>query len=347
MSNARNVVIVGATGAVGQQFISILEQRNFPTKRVRFLASARSVGKKVTFRGKQYPVEELTEKSFDGDQIGLFSAGGSISKQFAPIAAKAGCLVIDNSSAFRMERDVPLVVPEVNGEEVTNAPRNIIANPNCSTIQMVVALKPLHDAARIRRIVVTTLQSVSGAGARAIEELRVQTRDVLDGKGRDQLDRSIFKHPIAFNAMPQIPSKADFNEAGYTSEEMKLLNETRKIMGDPSINVTMTCVRVPVFFAHSEAVNIETEKKLSAAQARAILSRAPGVQVVDDPMAMKYPLAIDAGGTDPVFVGRIREDQSIPNGLNLWVVADNLRKGAALNAIQIAEEVLRREPAKV
>jgi aspartate-semialdehyde dehydrogenase len=342
MAKEKNVVIVGATGAVGQQFIRILEQRDFPLKRIRFLASARSAGKKVTFRGDEHTIEELTEESFDGDEIGLFSAGGSISRQFAPHATKAGCLVIDNTSAFRMDPDVPLVVPEVNADQVANAPRNIIANPNCSTIQMVVALKPIHDAARIRRLVVTTLQSVSGAGARAVEELRVQSRDVLDGKDRKDLDTEIFRHQIAFNAMPQIPSKPDFNEAGYTSEEMKLLNETRKIMSDDSINVTMTCIRVPVFFAHSEAINIQTETKLSAEKARQLLAAAPGVEVIDDPMNLGYPLPADAGGTDPVFVGRIREDQSIDNGLNIWVVADNLRKGAALNGVQIAEEVLRR-----
>ncbi len=336
----RNVVVVGATGAVGQQFVSILQQRNFPAKRVRFLASARSAGKKITFRGQDYLVEVLTESSFNGDQIGLFSAGGTISRQFAPIAASAGCLVVDNSSAWRMDPDVPLVVPEVNGEQVVNARKGIIANPNCSTIQMVVALKPLHDAARIRRVVVTTLQSVSGAGYRAIQELEQQSRALMAGQ---EYPPKVFPHQIAFNALPQIPQKADFNEAGYTSEELKLLNETRKIMGDDSIRVTMTCVRVPVFYAHSESVNIETEKKLTADQARELLARAPGVQVIDEPSAQRYPLAVQAGGTDPVFVGRIREDQSIPNGLNLWIVADNLRKGAALNAVQIAEEVLKRD----
>ncbi len=336
----KNVIVVGATGAVGQQFIQILEQRKFPTKRVRFLASARSVGRKVTFRGQGYVVEELTEKSFDGDEIGLFSAGGGISKKFAPIAAAAGCLVVDNSSAWRMDPDVPLVVPEVNAGEVANARKGIIANPNCSTIQLVVALKPLHDAARIKRVVVTTLQSVSGAGARAMEELRLQARDVLDGKPPAP---KIFPHQIAFNAIPQIPQSDAFGPNGYTSEEMKLLNETRKILGDPSINVTMTCVRVPVFLAHSESVNIETEKKLTVEQARKLLAAAPGVVVVDDIGRQRYPLAVEAGGTDPVYVGRIREDFSIPNGLNLWVVSDNLRKGAALNAIQIAEEVLKRD----
>ena len=333
-AQAKNVVIVGATGAVGQQFVQILDQRNFPAKRVRFLASARSAGKKISFRGKDYPVEELTETSFDGDEIGLFSAGSSVSKKFAPLAAAAGCIVIDNSSAWRMDPDVPLVVPEVNPQDIAKAVKGIIANPNCSTIQMVVALKPLHDAAKIERIVVTTLQSVSGAGHWAMEELRNQTADVLAGRAAQP---KVFPHPIAFNAIPQIPQSGAFEPNGYTSEEMKLLNETRKIMGDPSIQVTMTCVRVPVFMAHSEAVNIQTARKLSADQARELLRNAPGVIVVDDIKRQLYPLATDAGGTDPVYVGRIREDFSIANGLNLWVVADNLRKGAALNAIQIAE----------
>jgi len=334
---ASNVVVVGATGAVGQQFVQILEQRNFPTKRVRFVASARSAGKMISFRGKTYPVEELTEKTFDGDEIGLFSAGSGVSKKFAPIAAAAGCIVIDNSSCWRMDPDVPLVVPEVNPQAITQARKGIIANPNCSTIQMVVALKPLHDAARIKRIVVTTMQSVSGAGHWAMEELRQQTADVLAGKPAVP---KIFPHQIAFNALPQIPQSDAFGPNGYTSEEMKLLHETRKIMGDPSINVTMTCVRVPVFCAHSEAVNIETERKLTADQARALLAKAPGVVVVDDVARQQYPLATVAGGTDPVYVGRIREDFSIANGLNLWVVSDNLRKGAALNAIQIAERLI-------
>ncbi|MDD4889019.1 MAG: aspartate-semialdehyde dehydrogenase [Phycisphaerae bacterium] len=341
MSNGgsgRNVVVVGATGAVGQQFVQILEQRNFPTKRVRFLASARSVGKSVTFRGKEYPVEELTEKSFDGDEIALFSAGSGTSRKFAPIAAAAKCIVIDNSSCWRMDPDVPLVVPEVNPQDIFKARKGIIANPNCSTIQMVVALKPLHDAAKIKRIVVTTMQSVSGAGHYAMEELRLQTADLLAGKPAQP---KIFPHQIAFNALPQIPQSNAFEANGYTSEEMKLLNETRKIMGDPSINVTMTCVRVPVFMAHSEAVNIETERKLSAADARALLAKAPGVVVVDDVARQQYPLATVAGGTDPVYVGRIREDFSIANGLNIWVVSDNLRKGAALNAIQIAEVLIK------
>ena len=331
-----NVAVVGATGAVGAKMMETLEKRSFPIARVKLLASARSVGRKLRFSGEEIAVEELKEDSFEGVDIALFSAGGSRSRQFAPIAARAGCVVVDNSSAFRMDPEVPLVVPEVNAEQVA-AHNGIIANPNCSTIQLVMVLKPLHDAARIKRVVVSTYQAVSGAGLRAIEELRSETESVLAG---GQYDRQIFPHQMAFNCLPQIPQSDAFLENGYSTEEMKMVNETKKIMGDDSIRVTATTVRVPVFVSHSESVNVETEKKLSADEAREILSKAPGVKVVDDLGRQLYPLATDAAGRDETFVGRIREDLSIDNGLDMWVVADNLLKGAALNAVQIAEELV-------
>jgi len=274
----------------------------------------------------------LGENSFAGVQIGLFSAGGSISEKFAPIAAKAGCVVVDNTSAFRMAPDVPLVVPEVNPEAIAQyRNKGIIANPNCSTIQMVVALKPIHDAARIKRIVVSTYQAVSGTGKKAVDELEAQTRALMNGR---EAVAKVYPYQIAFNCLPQIDV---FVENGYTKEEMKMINETRKIMNDPSIAVTATTVRVPVFYAHSESVNIETERKITPAGVKALLSKAPGVTVVDDPSQRLYPLAIHAAGKDDTYVGRIREDESIANGINMWVVSDNLRKGAALNAVQIAE----------
>ena len=331
-----NVAVVGATGAVGAKMMETLEKRSFPIARVKLLASARSVGRKLRFSGEEIAVEELKEDSFEGVDIALFSAGGSRSRQFAPIAARAGCVVVDNSSAFRMDPEVPLVVPEVNAEQVA-AHNGIIANPNCSTIQLVMVLKPLHDAARIKRVVVSTYQAVSGAGLRAIEELRNETESVLAG---GQYDRQVFPHQMAFNCLPQIPQSDAFLENGYSTEEMKMVNETKKIMGDDSIRVTATTVRVPVFVSHSESVNVETEKKLSADEAREILSKAPGVKVVDDLGRQLYPLATDAAGRDETFVGRIREDLSIDNGLDMWVVADNLLKGAALNAVQIAEELV-------
>jgi len=330
-----NVAVAGATGAVGGKMIETLEKRAFPVARIKLLASARSVGRRLQFTGEEHAVEELKEDSFDGVDIALFSAGSGISKRFAPIAARAGCVVVDNSSAFRMDPDVPLVVPEVNPNQVANH-NGIIANPNCSTIQLVVVLKPLHDAAQIRRVVVSTYQAVSGAGLRASEELRRETESLLAG---GQYDRNVFPHQIAFNCLPQIPQNDAFLENGYTTEEMKMVNETRKIIGDDSIRVTATTVRVPVFVGHSESVNVETEKKLSADEAREILSRAPGVKVVDDPAGQLYPLATEAAGRDETFVGRIREDLSINKGLDMWIVADNLLKGAALNAVQIAEEV--------
>ncbi|MDP2897158.1 MAG: aspartate-semialdehyde dehydrogenase [bacterium] len=330
-----NVAVVGATGAVGGQMISILEERKFPVDRIRLLASARVPGRKLSFAGREAPVEVLGEDSFHGIDIALFSAGGGRSKQYAPIAAKEA-VVVDNTSYFRMYPDVPLVVPEVNPEDIAWH-KGIIANPNCSTIQMVVALKPIHDAARIKRIVVTTFQSVSGAGARAVDEMYKETRALLDG---GSYQRSIFPHQIAFNCIPQIPQSAAFLENGYTQEEMKMTNETRKMFHDDSIMVSATCVRVPVDTGHSEAINIETERKITAAEVRKLLSTAEGVKVVDDVAAQQYPLAIHAAGRDETFVGRIREDISCPNGIAMWVVSDNLRKGAALNAIQIAERLI-------
>ncbi|NLE27742.1 MAG: aspartate-semialdehyde dehydrogenase [Clostridiaceae bacterium] len=331
-----HVAVVGATGAVGNEMIKILEERKFPVGKLTLLASERSVGKKLTFCGKDLPVQLLTQDAFSGIEIGLFSAGGSVSEQFAPWAARAGCIVIDNTNAFRMKPDIPLVVPEVNPEAIAHYKnQGIISNPNCSTIQMVVALKPIHDAVRIKRIVVSTYQAVSGTGKKAIEELDLQTRDLMSGK---KPMVKVYPYQIAFNCLPHIDI---FLDNGYSREEMKMVNETKKIMGDSTIAVTATTVRVPVFHAHSESVNIETERKITPDEVRRILSGAPGVMVVDDPQEKKYPLAIHAAGRDEVLVGRIREDQSIPNGINLWVVADNIRKGAALNAIQIAEILIR------
>jgi aspartate-semialdehyde dehydrogenase len=327
-----SVAIVGATGAVGNEMIRVLEQRAFPVGQLKLLASARSLGRSMEYRGKSFPVEVLNEDSFDGVQVGLFSAGGSISEKFAPIAARSGCVVIDNTSAFRMDPEIPLVVPEVNAEAIGRyINKGIIANPNCSTIQMVVALKPIHDAVRIKRIVVSTYQAVSGTGKKAIDELESQTRAILDGI---EPAVKVYPHRIAFNCLPQIDV---FLDNGYTKEEMKMVNETKKIMNDPSIAITATTVRVPVFYAHSESVNIETERKITPAQVRDLLSRAPGIQIIDDPAQRSYPMAIHAAGQDYTYVGRIREDESIANGINMWVVSDNLRKGAALNAVQIAE----------
>lgn len=328
------VAVVGATGAVGTEMIEVLEERKFPVEKLVPLASSRSAGGTVTFHGQDIPIQALQKDSFEGVDIALFSAGTDVSREYAPIAAKAGTVVIDNSAAWRMDKDVPLVVPEVNPHDVRQH-KGIIANPNCSTIQMVVALKPLHDAARIRRVVVTTFQSVSGTGREAMDELMDESKDLLSFK---EPTPKVYPYQIAFNCLPHID---EFLPNGYTKEEMKMLNETRKIMGDSTIQVTATTVRVPVYVGHSEAVNIETEKKLSANDARAILSTAPGVLVYDDPAHQIYPMPIDAAGKDEVYVGRIREDESIQNGLNLWVVADNLRKGAALNAVQIAELLIK------
>jgi aspartate-semialdehyde dehydrogenase len=336
MGGTYRVAVVGATGAVGQQMVACLEERNFPVDRLVPLASERSLGKKVTFLGKEIPVEVLNEDSFDGVEIALFSAGGGISKEFGPIAARAGAVVVDNSSAWRMDPEVPLVVPEVNpGDIGLYTKTGIIANPNCSTIQMVVALKPLHDAARIKRVVVSTYQAVSGTGQKAVDELAEQVRALLSCQATKN---KVYPHRIAFNCLPHIDV---FLENGYTKEEMKMVNETQKIMGDDSIQVTATTVRVPVFYSHSEAVNIETERKLTPDEARQILAQAPGVKVVDNPAKNEYPMPLDAAGQDLTLVGRIREDFSIANGLNFWVVADNLRKGAATNAVQIAELLIR------
>lgn len=329
-----NIAVVGATGAVGAEMLEILAERKFPVERLLPLASSRSAGATVTFRGEDVTVKLLTEDAFEGIDIALFSAGAEISREFAPKAVAAGAVVIDNSSAWRMDPTVPLVVPEVNPDDLSGH-HGIIANPNCSTIQLVVALKPLHDAAYIRRIVITTFQSVSGTGKDAMEELAEQCRQLLSF---GTVEKTVYPHQIAFNCLPHID---DFLPSGYTKEEMKLVNETRKIMGDASLQITATTVRVPVFIGHAESVNIETQQKLTANEARAVLSTAPGVQVFDDPSRNVYPLPIDVAGTDAVYVGRIREDESIPSGLNLWIVADNLRKGAALNAIQIAEALIR------
>lgn len=326
------VAVVGATGAVGTEMIEVLEERKFPVTRLVPLASTRSAGGTVTFEGNEVPIEVLTKDSFVGVDIALFSAGADLSREFAPIAVKAGAVVIDNSAAWRMTPEVPLVVPEVNAHDIQRH-KGIIANPNCSTIQMVVALKPLHDEARIKRIVVTTFQSVSGTGKDAMDELMAECQDLLSFKSASP---KVYPYQIAFNCLPQID---DFLPSGYTKEEMKMVHETRKIMGDQSIHVTATTVRVPVYVGHSEAVNIETERKLSANEARAILSTAPGVLLYDDPAHKIYPMPLEVAGKDEVYVGRVREDESIANGLNLWVVADNLRKGAALNAVQIAEHL--------
>jgi aspartate-semialdehyde dehydrogenase len=336
MGGTYRVAVVGATGAVGRQMVACLEERRFPVAQLVPLASERSLGQKVTFLGKEIPVEVLDKNSFDGVEIALFSAGGSISQEYGPVAAAAGAVVVDNSSAWRMDPAVPLVVPEVNPADIalyTN--KGIIANPNCSTIQMVVALKPLHDAARLKRVVVSTYQAVSGTGQKAVDELATQVRALLSCQ---DTENKVYPHRIAFNVLPHIDV---FLENGYTKEEMKMVNETQKILGDDSIRVTATTVRVPVFYGHSEAVNIETERKLTPAGARQILSGAPGVKVVDDPAKFKYPMPLDAAGQDLTFVGRIREDFSIENGLNFWVVADNLRKGAATNAVQIAEILIQ------
>jgi len=333
MSDALNVAVAGATGAVGETMLEILARRQFPAARVHALASERSVGKEVAYGNRTLKVENLADFDFSKVKIGLFSAGGSVSAEFAPKAAEAGCVVIDNTSKFRYEDDIPLVVPEVNEHRIADyKTRGIIANPNCSTIQMLVALKPIHDAARITRINVATYQAVSGAGKSAIEELVRQTTRLLNGK---PLELEGDAKQIAFNAVPQID---DFQDNGYTREEMKMVWETQKIFEDDSIQVNPTAVRIPVFYGHSEAVHIETEKKISAAEVRKLLENAPGIEVLDERRMGGYPTAVtESSGHDPVFVGRIREDITHPRGIDLWVVADNIRKGAALNSVQIAE----------
>lgn len=332
MAKTFNIAVVGATGAVGNEMLKVLEERNFPIGELRLLASARSAGTTLEFGGKAIEVQELTKDSFSGIDIALFSAGGGRSLEFCPAAADAGAVCVDNSSAWRMDPDVPLVVPEVNPQDVGQYTRKgIIANPNCSTIQMVLPLKALHDFSPVKRVIVSTYQAVSGSGAKAIEELREQTGELLNGR---PAECHAYPHQIAFNCLPHID---DFLESGYTKEEMKMVNETVKIMGDDGVKVSATTVRVPVFYGHSESVNIETQDKITVEKARELLSAFPNLEVVDDPANAVYPMAIDAAGSDLTYVGRIREDQTVDNALNLWVVADNLRKGAATNAVQIAE----------
>ena len=338
MSEKRfDVAVVGATGAVGEAMLEILAERQFPVGELYALASARSAGKRVRFGGREVVVQDLTGFDFSKVQIGLFSAGAAVSKEYAPKAAAAGCVVIDNTSQFRYEDDIPLVVPEVNPAKVADyRNRGIIANPNCSTIQMVVALKPIHDAVGIERINVATYQAVSGTGKEAIEELAQQTALLLNGK---PIEPRVYPKQIAFNALPHIDV---FLDNGYTKEEMKMVWETRKILGDESIQVNPTCVRIPVFYGHSEAVHIETREKIGAEEARALLEKAPGVKVLDRREPGGYPTAVpEAAHHDEVFVGRIREDISHPRGLDLWIVADNVRKGAALNSVQIAEILVK------
>ncbi len=337
MTKSYDVAVVGATGAVGEVMLSILAERDFPVGNVYPLASARSAGGTIRFKDRELVIQDLADFDFSQAQIGLFSAGGSISAEHAPRAAAAGCVVIDNTSHFRYDDDIPLVVPEVNPHAIAGyKTRGIIANPNCSTIQMLVALKPLHDAAGIERVNVATYQAVSGSGKPAIDELTQQTSRWLEG---GELACEVYPKPIAFNCLPHID---DFQENGYTKEEMKMVWETVKILEDDSVLVNPTAVRVPVVFGHSEAVHIETREKLTAERARDLLRNAPGVTVMDEPVPGGYPTALtEAAGTDPVYVGRIREDISHPRGLDFWVVADNVRKGAALNSVQIAEFLIR------
>jgi aspartate-semialdehyde dehydrogenase len=327
------VAVVGATGAVGNEMVKTLEGRNFPVKKLRLFASERSKGKVMEFHDNAIPVEAIHEKSFEGIDIALFSAGAERSKIWAPVAAGSGCVVVDNSSQWRMDPAVPLVVPEVNPHDL-KWHKGIIANPNCSTIQMVVVLKPIHDAARIKRVVVTTFQAVSGTGQKAIDELMQQTKDLLNFR---EVACNVYPYQIAFNVLPHIDK---FLDNGYTKEEMKMVNETKKIIGDDSIRVTATTVRVPVFRCHSESLNIETEKKITPNEVRAVLSGAQGVIVYDAPEKNIYPIPIDVAGKEETYVGRIREDETIDNGINMWIVADNLLKGAALNAVQIAEKLI-------
>jgi aspartate-semialdehyde dehydrogenase len=337
MSKTFDVAVVGATGAVGETMLSVLAERDFPVGEIYPLASSRSAGSTVEFRGRQVRVGDLAQFDFSKAQIGLFSAGAGVSAEYAPKAAAAGCVVVDNTSQFRYDDEIPLVVPEVNAHAIAGYTRHgIIANPNCSTIQMLVALKPIYDAVGIERINVCTYQAVSGTGKEAIEELAQQTAALLNGK---PIQPEVYPKQIAFNVLPHIDV---FQDNGYTKEEMKMVWETRKIMEDENIRVNPTTVRVPVFYGHSEAVHIETGRRISAEQARALLERAPGIEVLDRHEAGGYPTAVtEAAGTDPVFVGRIREDISHERGLNMWVVSDNVRKGAALNSVQIAEILVK------
>ncbi len=336
MGRGYNVAVVGVTGAVGEEMLKILSQRNFPVSNLKALASERSEGKTLKFGSEELKVERLTPSSFKEIEIALFSAGTSISREFSPIAVQAGAVVVDNSAAFRMDPDAPLIVPEVNPHAAKNH-KGIIANPNCSTIQMVVAIYPIHKVSRITRIIVSTYQAVSGTGREAVEELRNQAHQWVRG---DEITQEVYPYQIAFNLLPHI---GEFLPNGYTSEEMKMLNETRKIMEDDRIMVTATCVRVPIFSAHSEAVTIETERRVSVEEAREILSHSPGVIVQDDPENNIYPLPLKAEEKDGVFVGRIRKDESAERSLNLWIVSDNLRKGGALNTIQIAELLIKED----
>ncbi len=328
-----DVIVVGATGMVGRKMIQVLEQRKFPVGRLIPLASERSIGSEIIFRKKEYSVAPLSKEALSQKNVefALFSAGAAISKEYAPIAAQNGMLVIDNSSAFRMDDDVPLVVPEVNRYHIFHAKKKIIANPNCSTIQMLVALKPLHDNFTIKRVVVSTYQSVTGAGKKGYDQLMQEVKN-------ENVENVKFPHPIAFNALPHID---EFFDDGYTKEEHKLMRETHKIMGDMSIKVSATCVRVPTIGGHSESVNVEFEKPYELEQVRKILADAPGITVQDDPKNSVYPMPINAHDKDDVFVGRLRRDETVKNGLNMWIVADNLRKGAATNAVQIAEEWIK------
>ncbi len=331
-----NVAIAGATGAVGGAMLDVLERRNFPVKELRLLASERSVGKKLVFKGEEIAVQLLDKDAFESIDVALFSAGAARSLEFGPAAAAAGAVVVDNSSAYRMDPEVPLVVPEVNPHAIAQYKnRGIIANPNCSTIQMLVALKPILDKVGIKRIVVSTYQAVSGTGKPAIDELTSQVKAYAAG---EEIKSDVYPHQISFNCLPHIDS---FLDNGYTKEEMKMVNETRKIFEDQTIGVTATTVRVPVVYGHSEAVNIETKQKITAAEVKELMSKAPGVQLVDNPEKNEYPLALDCAGKFETLVGRIREDESIDNGINMWIVSDNILKGAALNTVQIAEVVIK------
>jgi aspartate-semialdehyde dehydrogenase len=340
VSKQYRVAVVGATGAVGRAMRSILAERDFPVKDLVALATAKSAGMKLDYKGQEVICQELTPDSFKDIDLALFSAGGGTSLKFAPMARDAGCVVVDNSSAWRMDADVPLVVPEVNPNDV-DWHKGIIANPNCSTIQMVVVMKPLHDEAQIQRVIVSTYQAVSGTGAKAINELVLQTGKVLAG---ESVEPVVYPHQIAFNCLPQIDV---FLEDGYTKEERKMVDETKKIMGDDSIAVSATCIRVPVQNSHSESVNLQFARPLSVERARELLAAAPGVRLMDDPANKIYPMPIIASGQDDTYVGRIRIDPTVPNAMNLWVVADNLRKGAALNAVQIAELLAERDLIRV
>jgi aspartate-semialdehyde dehydrogenase len=340
MGKEYRVAVVGATGAVGRAMRSILAERDFPVKQLVALATAKSAGMSLDYRGSEVICQELTPDSFKDIDLALFSAGGGTSLKFSPIARDAGCVVVDNSSAWRMDPEVPLVVPEVNPDDV-NWHKGIIANPNCSTIQMVVVMKPLHDEAKITRVVVSTYQAVSGTGAKAINELMQQTARLLAGEAPEI---NVYPHQIAFNCLPQIDV---FLESGYTKEEQKMVDETKKIMGDDSIAVTATCVRVPVQNGHSEAINLQFARPLSVQRARELLTAAPGVLLADDPANKLYPMPIVASGKDDTYVGRIRVDPTAENTLNMWVVSDNLRKGAALNAVQIAELLAERDLIRV